>query len=105
MFRGVGQGFLNDAIEGDLGGAGKPPGKRHLDVDGQIGAFRNSFRQEADRRYPAEIIQHRWPKFMGIPPQLLFHLVEQFFNPPHLLFLAFRQFPRHVGERQMHGHQ
>ena len=34
-----------------------------------------------------------------------FHLVEQFFNPPHLLFLAFRQFPRHVGERQMHSHQ
>src|SRR2546430_4182121 len=105
MFRGVGEGFWDDAVEGDLGGAGKPSGKGHLDVDGQIGAFRTSFRQEADRRYPAEIIQHRWPKFMGIPPQLLFHLVEQFFDPPHLLFLAFRQFPRDVGERQMHRHQ
>src|SRR5256885_4539620 len=61
MFRGVGQGFLNDAIEGDLGGAGKPPGKCHLDVDGQIGAFRYSFGQEADRRNPPKIIQNGWP--------------------------------------------
>src|SRR5437016_5395096 len=105
MFRGVGQGFLDDAVEGDLGGAGEPSRKGHLDVDGQMGAFGNSFGQEADRRYPAEIIQDRWPKFMGIPPQLLFHLVEQFFDLPHLLFLPFRQFPRDVGERQMHRHQ
>ena len=39
MFRGVGQGFLDDAVEGNLGGAGEPPGKRHLDMDGQIGAL------------------------------------------------------------------
>ena len=101
----VGQGFLDDSIQRHLGCAGEAPGKCHLDMDGQIGALRNPFGQEADRRNPSKIVQNRWPKFVGIPPQLLFNLVEQFFNPPHLLFVTFRQFPRDVGERKMHGHQ
>src|SRR5580704_7449557 len=42
---------------------------------------------------------------MGIPPQLLFNLVEQFFNPSNLFFLRFRQLARHVGEREMDGHE
>src|ERR1700676_3646714 len=42
---------------------------------------------------------------MGIPPQLLFNLVEQFFNPSNLFFLRFRQFARDVRQRKMDGHE
>src|SRR5712692_783492 len=42
---------------------------------------------------------------MGIPPQLFFNLIEQFFNPSNLFFLTFRQFARDVCEREVHGHQ
>src|SRR6266480_3661240 len=42
---------------------------------------------------------------MGIPSQLFFNLVEQFFTPPHLLFVTIRQLPCDVCEREMHGHQ
>jgi len=42
---------------------------------------------------------------MGIPSQLFFNLIEQFFNPPNLCFLMLRQFARDVCEREVHGHQ
>src|SRR5580765_5270513 len=42
---------------------------------------------------------------MGIPPQLLFNLLEQFFNSSNLLLLTFRQVARDVCERKVYGHQ
>src|ERR1700675_810397 len=42
---------------------------------------------------------------MGIPPQLLFNLLEQFLNPSNLFFLRFRQLACHVCERKMNGHE
>src|SRR5258708_2942640 len=46
-----------------------------------------SLRQKPDRGNPAEIIQDRWPKFVGIPSQMFFNLVQQSFNLSDLVLL------------------
>src|SRR5580700_1168576 len=105
MFRRVGQRLLNDAVEGYFHGTRQPADNCRFDLNAEVRALCNSFRQETDRRYPAKVIQDRGPKFMGIPPQLLFNLAEQFFNPSKLFSLRLRQLARHVCERKMNGHE
>src|SRR5207248_5488663 len=102
--RGVGERFLDHAVQRRLHRRRQALRDAGAHVDRNARATRYRCREELDRGEPGEVVEHHRPQLMGQVPQLLLGLIEDLLA---LLDLGCGRgyLARQRRELQVHGHQ